>query len=75
MSITDHIEASGLSRGQICERAGVSRSMLSLMESGKRQIRADRAKALAEVLGVAVADIRPDLAKVFDATSNERGAA
>ncbi|PTW45674.1 helix-turn-helix domain-containing protein [Rhodovulum kholense] len=65
MNITALIEKSGLSRKQVCERSGVSRSMLSLIESGKRQVSPERAQKLAAVLGVTVEELRPDLAALF----------
>ena len=49
MNITDIINKSGMSREEICQKSGVSRSMLSFMENGKRQIGPDRAAILADV--------------------------
>lgn len=62
MSITDHINASGFSREEICRKAGLSRSMLSMIERGDRKASPDRALALAAALNVHPAEIRPDLA-------------
>lgn len=71
MNITDHIEASGRTRGQICELAGISRAMLSMIENGDRKISPSRAQALAEALGITAADLRPDLAALFPQTAAE----
>lgn len=65
MNLTEHIKASGLTRAQICQSAGISRGMLSLIERGKRRIGADRAAAFAAALGVSVDVVRPDLAEIF----------
>lgn len=65
MRITEHITQNGLSRADICAKARISRGMLSLIESGKRQIGPERARDLADALGVPVEAVRPDLAKVF----------
>ncbi|MBD9528405.1 helix-turn-helix transcriptional regulator [Paracoccus sp. PAR01] len=65
MNITEHIVNNGLSRSQICAKAKISRTMLSLIESGKRQIGPDRAQDFADALGVPVESVRPDLAKLF----------
>ena len=75
MNITDIINKSGMSREEICQKSGVSRSMLSFMENGKRQIGPDRAPILAEVLGVTVNDLRPDLAKIFSGGSAQTNGA
>lgn len=76
MNITEIINKSGMSREEICQKSGVSRSMLSFMENGKRQIGPDRAAILADVLGVSVSDLRPDLAAIFSsAAPKTKGAA
>lgn len=65
MRITEHITTNGMSRADICAKAKISRGMLSLIESGKRQIGPERARDFAEALGVPVEVVRPDLAEVF----------
>ena len=62
MNITDHIIASGLTRDEICRRAGVSRSMLSQIETGGRRAGLKTAASLARVLGISRLEIRPDIA-------------
>jgi transcriptional regulator with XRE-family HTH domain len=64
-SINDHIEASGLSRQEICRRAKLSPSMLSMIASGERRVGPERVEALAVALGVEPAALRPDLARLF----------
>lgn len=66
MNITEHIEARGLSRGEICQTAGISRAYLSLIERGARRVGPEKVQALANAIGVSIADLRPDLAKLFD---------
>lgn len=66
MDLTEHIKTNGLSRAQICEAAGISRGMLSLIERGKRRIGTDRALAFANALGLSVDAVRPDLADLFN---------
>ena len=61
-SIQHHIATAGITREEICKRADLSRSMLSMIERGTRRPGPKLAAKLAEVLGVAPADIRPDLA-------------
>lgn len=65
MNITEHINENGLSRASICEKAGISRAHLSLVERNLRSIGPSKVKGLADALGVTVADLRPDLAEVF----------
>lgn len=73
MSISDHIVASGLSRAEICKRAQLSPAMLSMIETGNRKPSPRSARALAETLGVAPEDIRPDLAALFSKPSPAPG--
>ena len=65
MNITEHIEANGLSRAQICKTAGISKGFLSLIESGERRIGVKKVQDLADALGVSAGDLRPDLAFLF----------
>ncbi len=65
MDITEHINSRGLSRADVCARAGISRAYLSLIEKGLRSIGPAKVHDLADALGVSVQDLRPDLAKVF----------
>lgn len=65
MDITSHINAKGLSRKDICEKAGISRAYLSLIEKGERSIGPNKVKDLADALDVSVGDLRPDLAGTF----------
>lgn len=65
MDITSHISTNGLSRKAICEKAGISRAYLSLIENGERNIGPNKVKDLADALGVTVRDLRPDLAGTF----------
>ena len=67
MDLTEHIKARGLSRAKICADAGISRSMLSLIERGHRRIGTDSAAAFAAALGLTVDAVRPDLAGLFNA--------
>ncbi|MEP2717042.1 helix-turn-helix transcriptional regulator [Pseudophaeobacter sp.] len=62
MNITKHISANGLSREAICEEAKISRTFLSLIESGERKPGLKTVGKLANSLGVSVRDLRPDLA-------------
>lgn len=75
MTITDHITASPLSRKEICERAGLSPSMLSLIEKGHRKASPELTRSLAQTLGVSPAVIRPDLADLFGVAPDAEGAA
>ena len=65
MTLTERIKASPLSRADICAQAGISPTMLSLIESGKRQIGPSKVAPLAAALGCSVTDLRPDLAAIF----------
>ena len=65
------IKASGKTREQICAEAQISRGMLSLIERGERRIGVQSVAKLAAALGVDPADLRPDLAALF----NRKGAA
>lgn len=75
MDLAKHIEASGLSRADICAAVGISRGMLSLIESGQRRIGVEKAAALAAALKVPVALVRPDLADMFSTPQTSEGAA
>ena len=66
MNLTDHISTQKLSRADVCEKAGISRAYLSLIERGQRRIGPEKVCALAAALGVSVADLRPDLAGLFE---------
>jgi len=66
MDITTHIKEQGLSRAGICERAGISRAFLSLIEKGHRRVGIAKVGALAEALGVEALDLRPDLRGILD---------
>jgi len=66
MTIRDIVIASGKTREQICEQAGISRTYLSLIENGRRQIGVSKARGLADALGVTPMDLRPDLAAIFE---------
>ncbi|WP_104492008.1 helix-turn-helix domain-containing protein [Paracoccus denitrificans] len=74
MDLTEHIKAHGLSRAQICEAAGISRGMLSLIERGKRRIGTERALAFANALGLSIDAVRPDLADLFNPPTSEDAA-
>lgn len=65
VSVTDHIVSNGLSRDQICREAGISRTLLSMIESGGRRPGQNTVARLAKALGVTVRDLRPDLADLF----------
>lgn len=69
MNLAEHINATGLSRADICAASGISRGMLSLIESGKRRIGVDKASAFAAALGIPVHQVRPDLAEMFGTAS------
>lgn len=71
MNITDHIERHALSRRDICQSAGISPALLSLIEAGERQITPKRVGSLAKALGVSPAQLRPDLAEVFGPVSDK----
>lgn len=65
MSVTDLIIASGLTREQICDATGLKRSMLSMIERGKRRPTAEVACKLARVLNAHPSNFRPDLADLW----------
>lgn len=65
MNITEAIRLSGKTRKQICEESGISISLLSLAEKGKRNIGIYNIRAVADALGVTPSDIRPDFAALF----------
>jgi len=65
MNITEHISANGLSREAICEQAEISRTFLSLIESGARRPGLQTVGKLAKALGVSICDLRPDLVSLF----------
>lgn len=50
-------EALGMSQATLAQRIGVSRPSLSLMEVGRQRIQVHVACALADVLGVPLADL------------------
>ncbi|MBT8152737.1 helix-turn-helix transcriptional regulator [Epibacterium ulvae] len=64
MNISSHIKTHNLSRETICEQAGISRAMLSLVESGKRQIGPNKVNDLAAALGIDPSELRPDWAEI-----------
>jgi len=66
MDITEHIRTRGLKRGAICKAAGISRAYLSLIERGQRRVGPEKVRALAGAMGLSIADLRPDLAEIFD---------
>lgn len=66
MDIAETIKASGKTRAEICAEAGISQPTLSMVESGKRKIGPAHCTLLARALGVSPADLRPDLAAIFD---------
>jgi hypothetical protein len=61
----DWIDRSGLSRPEICERAGISHSMLSMIETGARRPGVETVMVLAREFGADPATLRPDLARIF----------
>ena len=50
-------KAKGITQAELAERAGVSRSYLSMIESGRKHPNAIRLQALADGLGVTVAEL------------------
>ena len=75
MNITKHIEASGRSRADICAAVGISRGMLSLIESGHRRIGVEKALVFADTIGVPLSIVRPDLAGILISKEKSEGAA
>ncbi|MEI4470946.1 helix-turn-helix domain-containing protein [Frigidibacter sp. MR17.24] len=73
MNLAKHISDHDLSRAEICAAVGISRSMLSLIEGGKRRIAADKLSVFSRVLGVNPEELRPDLAAMFRSDSVEEG--
>lgn len=65
MNISEHINTNGLSREAICTEAMISRTFLSLIESGARRPGLQTVGKLAKALGVSVYDLRPDLEEIF----------
>jgi len=65
MDIKQIIADCGLTRAEICQRAGITRGFLSMLESGTRSVGTDRIAAVAMALGVTPAKLRPDLAALF----------
>lgn len=65
MNITEHINERGLSREKICKEAGISRTFLSMIESGERTPGPNTVGPLAKALGLSVRVLRPDLAGLF----------
>lgn len=65
MDITAKIATLGMSRAEICKKAGISPAYLSLIEKGDRKVGVGKVRDLADALGVTVRDLRPDLADVF----------
>lgn len=59
----------GLTQAELAGRAGVSRQLISAVESGRNLPRVDSALALAEALGVEVTDLFLDAAPPVDALS------
>lgn len=65
MDIAAHISNNSLDRSEICRKAGISRSYLSMIESGERNAGPNKVVKLAAALGVTVRELRPDLANLF----------
>lgn len=74
MDLKEYINAKGISRADLCEKSGISRAHLSLIESKQRSIGPARVRALAEALGLTVRDLRPDLADLFGEPDGEDAA-
>ncbi len=53
--------ASGISRRELAEKAGISRNGLACLERGEYLPRLSTAKALAEVLGVPIQELFPEV--------------
>jgi transcriptional regulator with XRE-family HTH domain len=69
MDLTAYINASGISRADLCAKAGISRAHLSLIEAGERKIGPQKVRGLADALGLSIRDLRPDLANLFGETT------
>lgn len=65
------MKSSGKTRESICREAGLSRSYLSLLERGDRQIGIGKVSALASALGVEPSVLRPELAALAPSTKTE----
>lgn len=64
--------AKGLTLEQLAEAAGMSFTMLGLLERGKRDMLFARQKAIAEALGVSPGDLLLDKDHSFPTTADER---
>ena len=53
--------AAGLSQKELAERAGISRSGLAYIETARHGPRAITARAIADALGVSVAELFPEI--------------
>jgi transcriptional regulator with XRE-family HTH domain len=56
-------EKAGISQEELCERAGVHRTFVSLIERGKRNVTLQTIEKLAKSLGCRMADLMPDAKK------------
>lgn len=66
MDMKQLVKRSGKTRRNICEEAGISRALLSLLESGQRQIGLQKLESLSIALGAKPFELRPDLAAIFE---------
>lgn len=71
MNITEHIAKLSINRADICRKAGISGSYLSMIERGDRRIGAAKVAGLASALQVEIGDLRPDLAALFSLQNEE----
>ena len=66
MDIAELIKKSGRSRREICERAQITKSRLSQIEASNGPVSVMLLPRLADALGVTPAELRPDLAELFN---------
>ena len=65
MDIKALLEATGKTRKEIGAELGLSQTFLTFFARGERSIGPKKLAAMAKLLGVRAADLRPDLAVVF----------
>jgi len=63
--LTKYRADQNLSQPELAERLGVGRSTVHRWESGERLIDRKRVASIAELTGIPVKELRPDLAEIF----------
>lgn len=64
-ALKSYREMRGLTQEALAERLGVSSITVSRWETGARKINRELLTSVSEKTGIAVADLRPDLAEIF----------